>query len=153
MGLFGRKANQQSTKSDVPPELQPYFDGKSFPARVRRVLSSAAPLIISLIIIAGIIAGGVWLLRNRSANTKNEQQTTTQTQTTLRQGSPTQITPSPSPAGSTPESTTTPTASAESAIPNTGPGEMAFITAALATVFGMAIYYIRQIRLLGRSGN
>lgn len=156
MGIFGRNANQKSTKPDVPPELQPYFEGKSLPARIRRILSSAAPLIITLIIIAGVIAGGIWLLRGRSTTTKTEKPATTQseTQTGPSSSSSDQTSQTPTTTGGTAESTTTPTAATtDTTIPNTGPGETALIAAVSVAILGAAAYYIRQFRLLDRLGD
>src|SRR5258708_36245419 len=60
MALFGRRANQQSTKPEVPPELRPYYDGASRGARLRHGLGRLAPLLIAIILSGAIIGGAVW---------------------------------------------------------------------------------------------
>ena len=116
MSIFGRKANQQSAKPDVPPELQPYFDGKSFGVRLRRVLSKAVPFIVILILIAGVVVGGSWLIRYRSALQPEKTHTTTQPKTAQKNGTSSKapqipapsITPPQPATPSTPSTTPTP---------------------------------------------
>jgi cobalamin biosynthesis Mg chelatase CobN len=66
MRLFGRKANQQSTKRpdvlDVPPELRPYYREQAVVARTRH---AAVRVTTALLILALVTGGGAWLWMHR----------------------------------------------------------------------------------------
>src|SRR5579884_3956038 len=69
MRLFGKKANPQSAKSEVPPELQPYYDPSSQPSRPTK-LSRRSLLVIAaiLLVVVGGTLLGLWLHGSNSSH-------------------------------------------------------------------------------------
>ena len=116
MRIFGRKANQQSAKPDVPPELQPYFDGKTFRVRLRHTIGRLLPLIVATSIVAAAILGAyLWRGRlngiiNHSAKPPKQSQTTQTANNTNQPNTPTPNAPAPG-TTSTPPVITPPTPS------------------------------------------
>lgn len=55
MALLGKKSGKQSSNTDVPPELKPYYDG-SGAAAARR---SALRVVLGLLILAILVTGGL----------------------------------------------------------------------------------------------
>lgn len=170
MRLFGRKANgQQAARTDVPPELQPYFNSEARTPRARLVLKIVLPVLL-VVLVAGT-GTGLWL-HARSTPAKHtappaaSQSATSQPETT----SPTPPSSTPltgtdngqssadvtTPPGQTGQSSNqsqpgadstpavTPPAAA-SAIPNTGPGQ-SMLLAIAAGLIATTLYHIRQRR-------
>jgi uncharacterized protein HemX len=148
MWLFGKKSNQQSTKPDVPPELQPFYQQD---ADRRLLIRRLIAILVVVIIIAAVVFGSLWLHARNNHNHLNiassqttqstkHKQTTPKTQTTTPPSNQTSSSSTPS---STSNSPTTP-----SNIPNTGPGSDIYWIALAAAALGAVFYHIRQVRTL-----
>lgn len=179
MALFGRRANQQSNMTDVPPELQPYYRQETAGARARRLALTVVPILVVLLLIGGAIWGLVWLNRHKaptphpSSNSQTAQNNQPQSPNSSSQGNQNQggsssgsnqSGSSPGPSSSTQSqgssgssSANTPGSSgaqkpAGGAIPSTGPSAGALTLAAMTTVGGAAAYHVRQVRRVRREG-
>ncbi len=152
MRIFGRKANTEPTKQDIPPELKPYFNGHPF----WKWLGRAAPVIVAIVLAAGIIGGSLWLRDRRAAHNSTNTQTSQQSQTPStnnqtgtsqgNQNQPSSTTASPTDStGGHPSSTGT-AKPGSSTLLNTGPGDSAFAAALAAIAAGVLANYLRQRR-------
>lgn len=142
MRIFGRNANQQPTKANVPPELKPYFNGKPIWQRLGQLL----PLAVAVVLAGAIIGGAVWVRMHRASSTQPATSQHAQEQTNTSQ---------PSQHSQTANDTQDPqTSSAHTATPsndqllNTGPGYVQFWAAAGIVALGSTAFHIYQRRRL-----
>ena len=140
MRIFGRNANQQPTKANVPPELKPYFNGKPIWQRFGQLL----PLTIAVVLAGAIIGSAVWVRMHRANGTQPTSSQHVQEQPNTSQP------PQHSQVSNDRQATQTPTARSETAtngqLLNTGPGYVQFWMAAGMAVLGSAGFYLYQRR-------
>lgn len=167
MRLFGRRANQQSA-TEVPPELQQYYGQPTLGTRLRRASLFVLPILAFLVVLGVVLGGAIWLRHHKLSDlpqTISRQTTKAPKPAPNKASAPSTSEPSQSDQQSsqttqpgqsqtigssqqTADNTTQPQAStnSEATIPNTGPGEMTFVFAAMAALIGAAAFHIRQMR-------
>jgi cytoskeletal protein RodZ len=159
MRIFGRRANQESAKEGVPPELKPYFDGNTTLRRLRLL----APLLVAIVLAAIIIGGSIWIRNHRAANNATQPSTNSQQATGPNQPSTNQPSQGSSanqpktnskPANTSPKTSptpaTTPEPSTSSELLNTGPGDGPLYAALAVAILGVLAYHVKQNRALRR---
>lgn len=173
MRFFGKRANRQSTKSEVPPELQAYYTPEAPRRRWRRAALFVLPVLALLLLIGGIL----WaiaasrhqkvgdLFRRPSTSQQQQQGTTGNTApATNRQAPGSTSQPSggqPAPTAQQPQTGSTENqqgagqtsqTATPGAIPNTGPDEASLVGLAAATTsIGTTLYHAHQIRRAKRT--
>jgi hypothetical protein len=152
MKLFGR----QNTNANVPPELQPYYEGNpdSNLPNWRRWLLIAAAVVVLIGIVIGIFFWKPWQSSNTSpthktphssSSTKNGDSTGThepqpsKVPSAPSNGGSGNTTPAPTPSNTPGGATTSP------ALTNTGPGDTLALFG-VVTMIGGAAYQIRLRR-------
>lgn len=174
MWIFGKKANQQSESSDVPPELRPYYGTPSMGTRLRRASLFVLPVLAAIVLIVALIAGGLWIRHrmeqddssvatSQSSQSQNQTQQPTTTDNTQSDNSSDSQSQSSAPStdatsnSTSPSSgvTQTPDATSQTTTPasdltNTGPDDGVYVLAFAAAVTATALAYIRQLKLARR---
>lgn len=149
---------QEQPTSNLPEEVQEYYESGRRGRRGIALLLGLATLVITLLLAAGIFFGGRWIYR-KITNNDSKTPETTQNQQNSNGGSNNQPTPTPEPKPTpapaptpTPAPTPAPTpkpaptpAPAPVVTPNTGPGDVVAIVLA-TTVLATAGFYTVQLR-------
>lgn len=158
--------------TDVPPELQPYYQKETAGARARRIALIIVPILVVFLLIGGAIWGLVWLNHHKPAtphpnsNSQVAQNNQPQPSNNSSQGGQNSNGTNGSSSNqnssqSQPESSGGPSStntsgssgaqnSSNGAIPSTGPDASALALAAVATVGGATVYHVRQLRRVRR---
>lgn len=143
--MFGKKANNSSATSTVPPELRPYFTSHPWLVKLRARLGPVLPVLIALIFAVVIISGALWVRAHRSMPAQGiatrHQQTQTQKTTQPQQSQNTTNGHATSQASSA--HTETP---ASGSLLDTGPGSVPVLATITMTIVGVVIYHIGQRR-------
>ena len=149
MRFFGRKANSDSTKPAVPPELQPYYTRPTFGTHARRVGLFVLPVLATAALVVALIVGGVQL-KNRIATSKSPAAVSGQTSGGASSGdtqSNNQQSQQPGSSSTAPATSQTsgtqPAAPAD--IPDTGPENLLVLPFVAASI-AIALNYARQLR-------
>lgn len=164
---------QEQPKSNLPKEVQDYYESGSRERRGMAWLLGLGTLLVTLLLAAGIFFGGRWIY-NKIANNNDQPQDTAQigedqkkeesnqnnqnsgsnssdSNSNQNQPQPTPApTPTPTPAPTpTPQPTPTPVPAPQTqdskSVPNTGPGDVVAIAVA-TTVVSMAGFYVVQLK-------
>ncbi len=144
MWIFGKKLNQQPTRSDIPPEFRSFYK-RSLIRKITTQRLIAA--IILILIIAIVVFGSLWWHSSSSNHAKTAKSQTSQTAKNNQKTQP--IPPVSKQTSTTPSTQSSSSISATpSNMPNTGPGNEVFWVALGAGITGTICYYIRQSRNL-----
>ena len=145
-----------SEKSNVPPELQPYYR-PTRGARLRRAGLLILPLLAAVVLIGALIGGGWWLAhRNQNKTASNSSQHSTETAQAPTEPTPAEPAPTtqqpaetPTPATQTPTSSTpTSTPASTSTLANTGPDAMGVLLAGAIGSIAAVAFHVRQRRVI-----
>lgn len=175
---FRRKndASEEQPEYQVPSEIQDYYQAERRERAGIAWLMATGTLVVTIILAVGLFFGGRWAYRKvkgndsqQAATNSNVEQATGDNQPQTPQASsantsqpsptppaaptpppPAAPTPSTAPAASTPPATSSASTSAQSNLPNTGPGNVVagFI---VATILGTSAHYLMTNRRTSRS--